>query len=809
MKSLKISFIVFFVTMLQSHTFAQNSVTGEVTDTSASQKLEYANVSLLLDKDSSVVATINTSAQGSFQFESVKAGRYFVSASYLGYTRKTSDIFEIDGQKGTKDIGKLIIASESKKIDEVQVVGQRLKGTDLADRTVYTLTEEISKTAKSALDLLKRVPSVQLDFKNAVSLNGKTNIIILVDGRERDASYLEQLDPLSVDKVEVISQPTAKYEGSVSGIINVILKKDKRVGFSGSFNGNLPTSREAFMGGARANLEYGVGKFRFYFSGGGYDQSFNTENSVDRNSYFIKGNHDTIPQKFQSISTGTGKYSGIYPTVGFDYFINDKNMLNFSSSFNSSRDNGSTDDQRYLKNDSSIYYDVNNKTDGKNSAQFYSLFYKKTFPKPGHELTVDLTFNQNKGNENSVIKETHYTDYLKMNSLPSLDPYGTNQSFKRKSYKGKVDYTLPLFTNFKLETGGQYYNQDISNGSANIGALKDSLFNYTEDRYAGYGIVSGKHGKFNGQVGFRLEYAVIHIENKDAVPFPSPLPNFSLQYQVTEKQSLRIGYTKEVSRPQARDLDPYNRITDSTNLTISRGNPNLKPMYIEHFNLVYSLNTKIGFISSELSHERYRNAQTGIIFNEIYMGRTATVSQQDNIAEGRDWSYSLSGNLQPAKWFFINPNFKITRQHSFTVLDAYKNTFPDRVNTYWSGGIYAQFTLPKAISFSFYGNYSSPSIAGYNDYKANYFYMVTLDKRLFKDKGSIGVSWYLPFSSKYRVDNSHYINNTHTIEETSLGYFVYKYVAEVHFSYRFKYGKENKKIDRDKSIETDFKGGKL
>jgi hypothetical protein len=203
-------------------------------------------------------------------------------------------------------------------------------------------------------------------------------------------------------------------------------------------------------------------------------------------------------------------------------------------------------------------------------------------------------------------------------------------------------------------------------------------------------------------------------------------------------------------------------------------------MYIGRYNLNYSLNSKIGFLSAEISHDRYRNCQTGIIYQDSLNGRIATISEQANISEGRDWSGSLSGNLKPLPRLMINPYFRLTHQYNFTPVEEYKSDYPERTNWYWNGSIYAQFSLSKTISLSCYANYNGPSIAGYTDNGVSYFYMLGFDWRILKDQGKLGINWYLPLSSKFTYSRSS--TKTATLEQNTLGSFVYDYVAQISFS---------------------------
>ncbi|MRR23113.1 hypothetical protein EG830_09055, partial [bacterium] len=302
---------------------AQN-ITGKVCLESDRSPVPYATVGLVQLPDSTMVTGVITLGDGGYMLEKVKPGDYFVRVSYVGY--KTAGRSVTVGAGDTDVIVDTVFMAETTaSIDEIMVVGERLKGKEMVDRTSYAIPEVVSRTATNGYDLLKKIPQVNVDYQNNVTLNGSSNFIIQVDGRQRDKEYLARILPSDIQSIEIISNPSGKYEGNIDGVISIILKKEARYGVNGNVGFNLKPFNKV-TSQTTGSLDYSMGKITFYIT------AFNIYQALDISQ--------ALDSRFAAIDsttslTGTGgikvKLSSV--NTGFDYYINDRNSLSLNVSY--------------------------------------------------------------------------------------------------------------------------------------------------------------------------------------------------------------------------------------------------------------------------------------------------------------------------------------------------------------------------------------------------------------------------------------------------------------------------------------------
>jgi Outer membrane receptor for ferrienterochelin and colicins len=308
----------------------------------------------------------------------------------------------------------------------VNVIGEKLKGTEAVDRTIYNIPDAAAKAASNGTDILKRIPAVQVDLSNNISLQGNSNILILIDGKERDKEFIAQLDPKSIEKVEVITNPSSKYDAGIRGVINVILKKELRAGVNGSFDVEVPTSRGHYLSSPYASLDYGTGKFRFFTSFNGHYEGFDNL----KKGYRRNGN-------LEYTADGEGLFSYSTSTIhyGIDFFINDKNTLNLYGNYNPQQFNMDYMLDKYLKQNGTVtdYFTTDMKSHDAMRGSFYSLYYKKAFTKAGHELSLDMNFYDFHSTRNNSYLDQNYLDDL---TTPDGDAVLRTETLKptRKSF---------------------------------------------------------------------------------------------------------------------------------------------------------------------------------------------------------------------------------------------------------------------------------------------------------------------------------------------------------------------------------------
>src|SRR5664280_1069145 len=315
---------IFFLLLITSLTVQAQNIKGKVCLEKDKSPVQFASVALVQLPDSNMVTGVITLTDGGYLFEKVKPGTYFMKASFVGYRPNGKKVTVATGQ-GEIAVDTIYLAETTASLSEVTVVAERLKGKEMVDRTVYAIPAVIAKTSTNGYDILKKIPQVNVDFQNNITLNGSSNFIIQVDGRQRDRDFLNKLLPSDIQSIEIISNPSGKYEGNIDGVINIILKKEARYGMNGNAGLNIkpfnkPTSQ------ATGSLDYSMGKITFYITGFSYLQKLNI--NTTNTSNFVMNDSTTSMS-----GTGAMKVTSSSVNTGFDYYMNDKNNLSFNISY--------------------------------------------------------------------------------------------------------------------------------------------------------------------------------------------------------------------------------------------------------------------------------------------------------------------------------------------------------------------------------------------------------------------------------------------------------------------------------------------
>ncbi|HNU76906.1 MAG TPA: carboxypeptidase regulatory-like domain-containing protein, partial [Prolixibacteraceae bacterium] len=345
--------------------------------------VQFASVGLVQLPDSGLVRGTITLSDGSFLIDNVKPGDYLIRVSFVGYHPEEKAVSVVTGAPDIV-MDTLFLRGTTTEVGEVEVVAERLKGKEMVDRTVYSVPEAIAKTVTTGYELLKRIPQINVDFQNNITLNGSSNFIIQVDGRQRTREFLAKLLPTDIESVEIISNPSGKYEGNIDGVINIILKKEARFGLSGNTSlstkpFNKPT--DALTG----SLDYGLGKITFYVTGLAVRQKLNIGTQVD--SRFAKIDSLNSTSGKGAIDVSMASVNG-----GFDYYLNDKNNLSLNLNLQPIRQEIDMVNQSRLFRNGNPRNSLESVIDYRlrSGESSISLFYQRKFQKPLQEFTAEI-----------------------------------------------------------------------------------------------------------------------------------------------------------------------------------------------------------------------------------------------------------------------------------------------------------------------------------------------------------------------------------------------------------------------------------
>ena len=789
-KSISYKYILLFIILFIPGILAariKGNIKGIIIESDSLNPISYSSVALYSLPDSTLVTGVISDDKGDFLFSDIPGGKYYIIVSYLGYENTLKNHITINSEGQVYEAGVIGLRNKSVELEGVEVKGTMFKATEQVDRTIYLVNEQMAGSSHSSLEMLRQIPTVGVDFQNNITIEGNSNILIFVDGKQRDGEYLAQLNPASLQKIEVLDNPSAKYSADVSAVLNIITKMEAKAGINGRFEAELPFQYQLVSNNS-ANIEYGYKNLRFFVSDNLHyerfkDMSFKTY----RESY----SNDDISVLDQN-ATGNGEFNYHKFHYGIDWLIDDKNSVSLYGNyrvpvFDEGFDMLSVNE--LTVNDSSESYfkgDIEQKDD--KVSHFYSLFYKKNFNNPLQELTLDISYSDYSASEilNSSI-EYFETDRI----TPSGSPLLRNELTKNKKemIRSKVDYTHPLNKMLKLETGYQGEIHWYDNKFFITSELPDDRLEYREFRNAGYISMTGKLKDYSFQAGLRGEHADILINNDTTIGYFCLLPQFNVQRKFGKTNTLKLTYRKSIKRPGISQLNPFVSYRDSLN--IERGNPELKPSYKNRFELSYSKNIKQNYISPSICFIYFDN-----MFNSVITVNEDNVSEQytDNVGKGYEFGFRVRGAYQVFKWWRLNGDLSmfyksLTGDRNFSEYDI-----PDQDRYCWRGGL-----------TSLIGRYNSPNIDPQVTFSRSPVYIVALQKDLLKKSARISLFAYLPFLKEFIANKQEYTGSDFT--QTTSFTILPESLCTVRLSYKFNRGKKVNKVNREKETEEEGQGG--
>jgi outer membrane receptor protein involved in Fe transport len=770
---------------------AQN-ITGKVCLESDSSPVPYATVGLMQLPDSAMITGVITLSDGGYLLEKVKPGDYFLRVSYVGY--KTSGrAVTVGADDAQVEVDTIFLSETTASIDEIMVVGERLKGKELVDRTSYAIPEVVSRTATNGYELLKKIPQVNVDYQNNVTLNGSSNFIILVDGRQRDKEYLARLLPSDIETIEIITNPSGKYEGNIDGVISIILKKEARYGMNGNAGINLKPFNKV-TSQATASLDYSTGKITFYIT------AFNIYQALD----IGQSNKGTFTSIDSTASlTGDGDLSVRLSSVntGFDYYINDKNSLSLNISYKPiARDIGFLSETFLYKGDTPLNtiasLSSNDYTSDESSA---SLFYKRTFKNPVQELTIENTYYHFRSMEDDSFENTRYP----YNSGTILDTYSRQEdNLNVRDYSStKLNYVHPLGMYARLEAGYQLYYQQMSYDFTINNVEEDNLFEYEELRNSAYAGITYNIKKVGMQAMFRFENSHISADSVSDPDYTCILPSVNLQYKFSASHNLKFTYNRRINRPGIYEMNPYQR-TDQ-NYNISQGNPDLRPDYRDRLQLTYTWNFGSNYFSPFIYNEFFSDR----VGNEYRVtgspvdNSLVTFTKPYNLLSG----YELGGGVNATLWY-VNFNARVYKGH---INDYTGDTFtiPGRDYYSWSmtGAAYASFGKNKKTTAFAFLSYDGINVNARSKTYNHPFYGPGIQTQI--KNHSMGVVWVLPFSTSVKLNRTE--TEAPDYSSTNIISFNASNFIQFSYSYKFNKGRNVKKLDRKVELESDSKSGAI
>lgn len=687
--------------------------------------------------------------------------------SFVGYKSVSKDLDIIN--EGDIDVGTICLNEAVIDIKETVIVGERPKAKSEKDKTTFFVTKKMLDVSNNGTDVLKLIPGIEVDIMQNISLEGSRNIMILVNGKERDRSFISQLNPKQIDKIEVVSVPTSNYDGNVTGAINIILKEDRDAGISGHINAEIPSSGSAVYLFPTYSLNYGIKKWNLYTSYNGEMSYFDITEQTNRKVSTNSGINEIT--SMQNVRQKDWSHRFHY---GFDYFLNAHNQFNFYGFFNpySNEHDGTANTQLT----GSIYKNWQAKKEDTdiNSSNFYSLYFKHLFGKAGREITFDVS-NYHLKAENSTEYIIEGTDNTTSTQTNTVKPRQNTTSLK-------VDYITPVGDKFNLSTGIKAKFQDMKDNHA-------PDFKYDEKIVAAYGTVSYKNKMYDLSTGLRVEESVSVLQNNFNKTSFSFMSYATFKYKLAPKQNIQLSFNRSVNRPNIYQLNPFISIDDP--YSVRKGNSSLKPEFSNSISIEHSVQFKSNYFATRLFYNRITDAINDLTFiNDT----SAFESQVHNMGIINQYGIQLLGALKLGIATF-NPYFRLFDVYTVSNSLAKQYGIENRHHPTFESGLSAIVSFKHDIALSFVFQYASKRNNIQDNYYCDALYFLSIEKT-FKQKIKVGIVSIIPFSKSFIYRGTDIEASKYSIHYQGDIHISFPIVFKL--SYQFNSGKNRNKINRAK-----------
>jgi Outer membrane protein beta-barrel family/CarboxypepD_reg-like domain/TonB-dependent Receptor Plug Domain len=774
------------------YSFGQNGeVTGIILDKKTNESIPYATI--VIQDGEKIESGGVSNEKGKFSIDKLPLKKLKISFQFIGYSSVEKEI-TLSAEKRKIDFGKIYLQEDVTQLKEVEVVGEQSSIVQKIDRKVINVGKDLINAGPTASDLLNNIPSVSVDNQtNAVSLRGNSNVQIFIDGKPSQlspAQALQQIPSTSIKSVELITNPSAKFnpEG-MSGIINIVLKKNSNLGFNGSINlgTNIGITPK---GNGSLDLNYRVNKFNIYStlsSNIGRNFNFGYLNTTNRTNTDLSNKSDF----------GITNYNkNFFTKTGIDFYINEKNTVSFFTiqSVNRNRGSFSSDVDYFSVTNPDIFQYFENTTPSRN--QTYNFQYKKVFDKDNHTLEFEANYNENLREEDSQF---YFGRPLVIADKNDIETLGRNLIFN-------LDYVNPLTDKSKLEAGLESRTDKTDNDFL-VNRNYFSDFTYERNIYSAYTNFGQTLGKWNYQVGARLEYFEAFAnfrrlgqgDGKFEDEIFTVYPSAFVTYTKNDKNSYNMSYSRRVDRPSIGQVNP---IRDWSSPTVDQeGNPFLVPQFTNSLEFNYTRTTKIGAITAG-TFFRYINDRITQVWRQSPYDANKRLMSYGNFDNNINYGFEVSGNLTIKKWWSMNFGVDVyVSEVSGIVEDVNNNLVTKNVITIpYNGRMNHTFKVNKTFTVTYFAMYRGPV----DDLQFNSEDMWRMDlgvrKDLFKGKGSISVRMNDIFNTmraRFNGENPDLVFGQFRWESRMLN---------VNFNYRFGAGK-NRALQRKNRDKNETQGG--
>lgn len=734
-------------------------VTGTVVAQTTKQPLEYTEVRFINTQTNKVVTGGLTDVKGAFAIE-VPQGTYTVNIEFLSFKPK---VLPNKTLQADTDLGTIALEDAATQLDEVVVRKEKTTVEIKLDKKVYNVGQDLMVKGGTVSDVLDNIPSVAVDAEGNVSLRGNENVRILIDGRPSNAismtDALRMIPADAIDKVEVITNPSARYDAEGGGgILNIILKKGKTNGINGNI---MATTGVPDNHGLTAAINFKSKEFNF-FTNQGYNYR-NNPGKFRMDSRYLTPTNET--RDFIDETRDTDRFSkGYNGNFGFDWFL-DK-QTTWTNSVNYRRNTGTTED-----NVDQVTYDANrvftgtlfrdNFEDTRSENIEFASNLIRNFKGDGHKLTVDFSISKNKDDNTADIK-----NFSTINPAVFLDQSINIQRQDRLLLQ--ADYVLPFGKNkesqFEAGYRGNFLDLATDYTVLNDGVLNTfftNFLNYIENVNAVYTQFGTKWKKFSFLAGLRYEHSDIVVDQVTSNIYANKVygnffPSGTIAYEFNATSNISVNYSKRINRPRGREINPFSSY--SSNINLFQGNPDLDPSRTDAYDLGFLKRwNKLTFNTSVYFNRTVDNVQYVRRESGEFVGSTPViVTTPVNLSTEYRTGFEFNFNYTPYKWWRVNTNFNFFRLETVGVYRYLTSTNIERVidfanvaNT-WSARVNSKLTLPGKVDWQTNINYNGPQTTAQGLNKGIFAMNLGFSKDVLKDKATVALNINDVFNSRVR-----------------------------------------------------------
>ena len=737
--------LLFFLFISTSLLHSQNNkviVTGTITDSETNIPLEYATISVFNVNSEKAVNGVISDSNGEFSIE-LNKGNYDFKVEFISFKIKYYRNITVNDPL---DLGTVELSIDENMLEEIEVIGEKTEIEIKLDKTVYNIGKDLTLKGSSVSDVLDNLPSVEVDIEGNVSLRGNESVRILINGKPSGLvgissnEALKQFPSESVEKVEVITSPSARYNAEgTAGIINIILRRSKLTGFNGSLSLNSGYPERY---GVSANLNYRTKKLNF-FNNVGYNTRTSEGSFINETEYYTD---QAINNFLNENGVRDSERNSNYLNTGIEYFISDKTSL--VGSYVSRKSDGFTNNTNNVNqnfNTISKFSERLEKESEIDDTNEFSINLTHDFNKEGHVLTIDYQKEKSSENENGFISNSQlkpvFTKYL--SEKVNTDEIQESELFK-------IDYVLPIKKDGQFELGfrrsNQYQdidylaeNEDLNGNFINDLNLSNTLL-YNEKVNAFYTQYGNKKNKFSFLLGLRYEESKTTVKQlanntNNVKNYNDFFPTLNLSYQIKENETITFGYNRRIRRARSYFINPFPSKSSATN--IFQGNPNIDPTYSNGIDLGYlkryeklTLNGSI-YYRKETGVFTFISENTGdfVLVNEILvpvLRRTPI-----NLASNKQIGLELNANFTQSKNWRLNGSLNFYESET---LGEYMGITYDSKNLTWSGRLSNNLKLFSSVDWQTSFRYRAPQKTAVSERKASLYSNTAFSKDLSKDK---------------------------------------------------------------------------